>query len=103
MVRVNLKTDGYFDPRKQGHAYVAIIRRDESGKVRRDFINNVNRVWDRKRKRYIAEWEFDVQVGTVIEARLSASWRNDYRCYYAVEEDGLKAISKEEALLRRSA
>jgi len=91
-----LETPKSFDPRKQGHAYVCFLKY-EGGKFEREFIPPSLKVWDTKHKTYIAKWEFEASEGDIIEARLSASWRNDYRRYYVVEKGELVEIDSVEA------
>lgn len=95
LVTVALETEERFDPRKHGHAYVAVIELVD-GKPVRKFIDYTMRAWDSKRKTYKARWEFDAPVGTKIEARLAVSWKNDHRNYYIVSENGLQETTREE-------
>ena len=101
---VRLSTDNSFDPRKHGHAYVAVLTMGEGRKVNREFVQGGSRRWDTKRKTYSQDWEFTVPVGTVLECRLTdGSWKNDYRVWYVVNpasegsEDGLESISQSAA------
>jgi hypothetical protein len=97
-VRVILETEGWFDKRKHGHAYVALLEVKE-GKVTRNFLRPARRIWDSRRKSYMARWEFDAPVGARIEARLDeGSWKNERRSYFEVTPQGLKAINRLEAL-----
>lgn len=99
MVWVELETDGWFDRRKHGNAYVAIVKRGEDGKIQREFIEWTDRVWDSKHKYYKARWVFKAPVGAKIEARLTdGSWKNDYKSYFIVKEDGLEEVSREDVL-----
>ncbi len=98
LVSVKFETCDYFDPRKHGGAYVAIVK-NENGKVNRLFLDVTNKVYDSKRKTYKAIWIADLPVGTKIEARLNdGSWKNEDRDYFIVTETGIEASSRKEVL-----
>lgn len=100
---VRLETVPAFDPRKHGHAYVAVLVPRSNGKIDREFLDGDARQWDTKRKYYFRAWNVTVPAGTVLEARLNdGSWKNDYRDWYRVDpaaEDGsnLVALTQAEA------
>lgn len=94
IVSVSFETCDYFDPRKHGGAYVAIVT-NTNGKIERQFIELTNRTYDSKRKTYKAIWNVELPVGTKIEARLNdGSWKNEDRDYYEVTENGLEEVSR---------
>lgn len=98
LVHIVLDTDGYYDSRKHGGAYAAVIT-SESGKTKRDFIERTSIAYDSKHKYYKARFEADLPVGAKIEARLSdGSWKNESRSYYVVEENGLRDATRAEVL-----
>lgn len=98
-VEVVLETDGWYDPRKNGPAYVAIIRDKPGGGIEREFMDPVQKVYDSKRRSYRARWVFRAVPGTRIEARIRAgSWKNEYRSYYIVTFDGVREASRAEVL-----
>ena len=96
-VEVVLET-GLYDPRKHGHAYVAILR-CKNGKLEREFVKRAATVRGRKGYHYIAVWRFKARVGEVLEARINpGSWRNEYRDYFLVTENGLVSLSRKRAI-----
>jgi len=98
IVSVSFETCDYFDPRKHGGAYVAIVT-NTNGKIERQFIELTNRTYDSKRKTYKAIWNVELPVGTKIEARLNdGSWKNEDRDYYEVTENGLEKVSRSTVL-----
>ncbi|WP_157109874.1 hypothetical protein [Thermanaeromonas toyohensis] len=98
-IEIVLETDGWYDPRKNGGAYVAIVRDRPGGGVEREFVDPVQKVYDSKRRKYRAKWVFRALPGTRIEARIrSGSWRNEHRDYYVVGPDGLREASQGEVL-----
>jgi len=99
-VRCFFETHRDYDPRKHGHAYVAIVKgRGADGKIIREFLNNCQRVYDSKHKYYTARWEVDLPVGTKIEARLEeGSWKNERRSYYIITEEGPEEVDRKEVL-----
>jgi len=99
VVKVHIETESFFDPRKHGHAYCAILRKNNE-KIERKWINNAITIYDSKHKYYKRTWNFDAHEGDVIEARVACSWKNEYRKYYLIENKQQKEIKKEEAFRR---
>ncbi len=96
-VRIRIETEENFDPRPHGHAYCAFLRRDDSGKIEREWVNNANTIYDSKHRCYHRVWDFEATEGDIIEARTAASWKNEYREYYTVRDGQQVEIEKEEA------
>jgi hypothetical protein len=82
---------------KHGHAYVAkLLKKDNQ--LAREFLPSTTRAYDSKRKYYDTDYLLDLEVGTVLEARLDAgTWAKDHRSWYLIEEDGPKEISQQQA------
>ena len=70
------------DPRK-GKPYVARLYWD--GKLQRSFFN-LNRQWGKKE--VTVSGTYTAKAGDIIERRWGGSWKNDYRAWYLVTEDG---------------
>lgn len=99
LVHCTFETNRSYDPRKHGHAYVATINKDESGRPLRGFLNNAQRAYDSKHKYYDARWEADLAIGTKVEARLDeGSWKNESRSYFIVQPDGLHEVTRQAVL-----
>jgi len=71
------------DPRK-GKPYVARLYWQD-GKLQRDFYN-LNRQWGKKE--ITVSGTYKARAGDIIERRSGGSWKNDYRAWYLVTEDG---------------
>ena len=71
------------DPRK-GKPYVARLYWQD-GKLQRDFYD-LNRQWGKKE--ITVSGTYKARAGDVIERRSGGSWKNDYRAWYLVTEDG---------------
>lgn len=103
-VILKLETDGWFDRRKHGSAYVAKLSLRD-GKIEREFIPFTFREWDTKGKYYRAEWEIEVKDGEVYEARLTdGSWKNDYKEWFVIENGekrDLESLKEARELLKR--
>lgn len=96
-ISLEFATEYDFDPRKHGNAYIAVLS-IKDGKTERTFIQGDCRKWDKKHRCYQQTWRFEAKVGTILECRLSSgSWKNDYREWYIVKEDGVEEISQERA------
>ena len=70
------------DPRK-GKPYVARLYWD--GKLQRSFFN-LNRQWGKNE--VTVSGTYTANAGDIIERRWGGSWKNDYRAWYLVTEDG---------------
>jgi hypothetical protein len=71
------------DPRK-GSPYVARLFWQD-GKLQRDFYN-LNTQWGKKE--ITVSGTYKAKAGDIIERRNGGSWKNDYRAWYLVTEDG---------------
>ena len=71
------------DPRK-GKPYVARLYWQD-GKLQRDFYD-LNRQWGKKE--ITVSGTYKARAGDIIERRWGGSWKNDYRAWYLVTEDG---------------
>jgi len=71
------------DPRK-GKPYVARLYWQD-GKLQRDFFD-LNRQWGKKE--ITVSGTYKARAGDIIERRWGGSWKNDYRAWYLVTEDG---------------
>jgi hypothetical protein len=71
------------DPRK-GKPYVARLYW-EDGKLQRSFYD-LNRQWGKKE--ITVSGTYKARTGDIIEQRIGGSWKNDYRAWYLVTEDG---------------
>ena len=71
------------DPRK-GKPYVARLYWQD-GKLQRDFYD-LDRQWGKKE--ITVSGAYKARAGDIIERRSGGSWKNDYRAWYLVTEDG---------------
>ena len=71
------------DPRK-GKPFVARLYWQD-GKLQRDFYD-LNRQWGKKE--ITVSGTYTAKAGDIIEQRSGGSWKNDYRAWYLVTEDG---------------
>ncbi len=71
------------DPRK-GKPFVARLYW-EDGKLQRSFYD-LNRQWGKRE--ITVSGTYKARVGDIIEQRSGGSWKNDYRAWYLVTEDG---------------
>lgn len=71
------------DPRK-GKPYVARLYW-EDGKLQRSFYD-LNRQWGKKE--ITVSGTYRAKAGDIIESRSGGSWKNDYRSWYLVTEEG---------------
>jgi hypothetical protein len=71
------------DPRK-GKPYVARLYWQD-GKLQRAFYD-LNRQWGKKE--LTVSGSYSAKAGDIIERRRGGSWKNDYRAWYLVTEDG---------------
>ena len=71
------------DPRK-GKPYVARLYWQD-GKLQRDFYD-LDRQWGKKE--ITVSGSYSAKAGDIIEQRSGGSWKNDYRAWYLVTEDG---------------
>jgi hypothetical protein len=71
------------DPRK-GKPYVARLYWQD-GKLQRSFYD-LNRQWGKKE--ITVSGTYKARVGDIIEQRSGGSWKNDYRAWYLVTEEG---------------
>ena len=71
------------DPRK-GKPYVARLYWQD-GKLQRSFYD-LNRQWGKKE--ITVSGTYKARVGDIIEQRSGGSWKNDYRSWYLVTEEG---------------
>lgn len=92
------------DPRK-GVPYAArLVWNPQEGKVEREFYP-LEKTWGKKEVTVFGE--FTAKPGEIVEIREGGSWKNDYRCWYAVTPEGkLKPVadiqsSKEKAKVLR--
>ena len=74
------------DPRK-GKPYVARLYWD--GKLQRDFYD-LNRQWGKKE--ITVSGTYTAKAGDIIEIRSGGSWKNDYRAWYLITEDGKQVM-----------
>lgn len=79
-----LEFEATTDPRK-GKPYVAKLV-IENGKIEREFFD-LNRSYGKKE--ITVSGTYNVKVGEIIEQREGGSWKNDYRYWYLVKEDGI--------------
>ena len=75
------------DPRK-GKPYVARLYWQD-GKLQRDFYD-LNRQWGKKE--ITVSGTYTAKAGDIIEQRSGGSWKNDYRAWYLVTEDGKQVM-----------
>jgi len=75
------------DPRK-GKPYVARLYWQD-GKLQRAFCD-MSRQWGKKE--ITVSGAYKARVGDIIESRSGGSWKNDYRAWYLVTEDGEQVI-----------
>ena len=75
------------DPRK-GAPYVARLYWQD-GKLQRDFYD-ISRQWGKKE--VTVSGTYTAKAGDIIERRWGGSWKNDYRAWYLVAEDGEQVI-----------
>jgi len=71
------------DPRK-GTPYVARLYWQD-GKLQRDFYD-MSRQWGKKE--VTVSGTYTAKAGDIIERRSGGSWKNDYRAWYLITEDG---------------
>ena len=71
------------DPRK-GKPYVARLYWQD-GKLQRAFYD-LSRQWGKKE--ITVSGVYTAKAGDIIERRIGGSWKNDYRAWYLVTEDG---------------
>ena len=71
------------DPRK-GKPYVARLYWQD-GKLQRDFYD-LDRQWGKNE--VTVSGTYTAKAGDIIEQRWGGSWKNDYRAWYLVTEDG---------------
>lgn len=72
------------DPRKHGKPFVAKLSW-RNNKLHREFFQfDEHRV----RNEITICGEYEVSPGDILEKRENVSWKNDWRTYYLVEEDG---------------
>jgi len=71
------------DPRK-GTPYVARLYWQD-GKLQRDFYD-MSRQWGKKE--ITVSGTYKARAGDIIERRIGGSWKNDYRAWYLIKEDG---------------
>ena len=71
------------DPRK-GMPYVARLYW-EDGKLQREFFD-LHKEWGKKE--VTVSGTYKAKTGDIIEIRTGGSWKNDYRAWYLVTEDG---------------
>lgn len=71
------------DPRK-GKPYVARLYW-EDGKIQRSFYD-MSRQWGKKE--ITVSGTYKARVGDIVESRSGGSWKNDYRSWYLVAENG---------------
>jgi len=71
------------DPRK-GKPFVARLYLQD-GKLQREFFN-MNMQWGKKEITVYGTYK--AKAGDIIEQRTGGSWKNDYRAWYLVTEDG---------------
>ena len=75
------------DPRK-GKPYVARLYWQD-GKLQRDFYD-LNRQWGKNV--VTVSGTYKAKAGDIIEQRSGGSWKNDYRAWYLVTEDGEQVV-----------
>jgi len=72
------------DPRK-GIPYVARLFIDDSGKLQRRFFNMSKNYG---KKEVTISGKYTAKTGDIIEIRTGGSWKNDYRAWYYISENG---------------
>ena len=72
------------DPRK-GIPYVARLFIDDSGKLQRQFFNMSKNYG---KKEVTISGKYTAKAGDIIEIRTGGSWKNDYRAWYYISENG---------------
>lgn len=75
----------YATDKRKGYPYVAKIYLDCDQKLQRDFFD--------LEKEYDKNWiriygKFQAKIGEIVEIRKGGSWKNDYRDFYIVRNDG---------------
>ena len=75
------------DPRK-GKPYVARLYW-EDGELQRSFYD-LNRLWGKKE--VTVSGTYKAKTGDIIEIRTGGSWKNDYRSWYLVTENGEQVL-----------
>lgn len=75
------------DPRK-GMPYVARLYW-EDGKLQREFFD-LHKEWGKKE--VTVSGAYKARAGDIIEQRWGGSWKNDYRAWYLVTEDGQQVM-----------
>ena len=76
------------DPRK-GIPYVARLFVDDNGKLQRQFFNMSKNYG---KKEVTISGKYTAKAGDIIEIRTGGSWKNDYRSWYCITEDGEKIL-----------
>lgn len=72
------------DPRK-GIPYVARLFVDDNGKLQRQFFNMSKNYG---KKEVTISGKYTAKTGDIIEIRTGGSWKNDYRAWYYISENG---------------
>jgi len=72
------------DPRK-GIPYVARLFIDDNGKLQRQFYN-MSKSYGKKE--VTISGKYIAKAGDIIEIRTGGSWKNDYRAWYYISENG---------------
>jgi hypothetical protein len=70
---------------RKGIPYAAKLYIDEKGKINRDFFH-LEKIYGKNSVNVTGE--FKACVGDIIEQREGGSWKNDYRYWYLVTENG---------------
>ena len=76
------------DPRK-GKPYAARLY-IKDGELQRDFFD-LNQTWGKNS--VLVEGDYTAHTGDVIEEREGGSWKNDYRYWYVINENGEKVFA----------
>jgi hypothetical protein len=86
--KYRFKFKATLDPRK-GFPYVARLFWGD-GKIERDFYSLKKQYG----KKFVTVWgTFEAQEGDVVEMRIDASWKNDYRAWYLVHSGNLYLLT----------
>ena len=77
--------------KRKGFPYAAkLVWNAEEGKITRKFFD-LSRTYGKKE--VTVSGDFEAEIGDIIEQREGGSWKNDYRYWYIVRENGLEKVA----------